>query len=210
MIKVLVTGGIGSGKSLVAYFLREQGAFVYDSDAEAKRLYMEDLSLMEKISSMFGTSVYGPEGINTRAIADVVFADAGALRSLEKIVHPAVKEDFLQRAAASGKDVAVMESAIAASKPVFRGFFDFIIAVTAPEPLRLRRAATRDHADEASVRRRMDAQTFVYPDKVDFVIVNDSDLNTLKEQAVKAWNSIQLPLKATKQKNKEITAYGTD
>lgn len=191
MIKVLLTGGIGSGKSVVAGFFSKLGAFVYDSDSAARRLYLEDASLRSRISELFGPEVLTADGVDARALADIVFADAAALSSLEAAVHPAVMKDFLRKAEASGKEVAVMESAIAAAKPLFNGFFDKVVLVEAPAALRLARACKRDGASEASIRKRMDAQGTALLMNADIVILNDKDLNNLKIQANEAWNCIK-------------------
>ncbi|MBQ9185943.1 MAG: dephospho-CoA kinase [Bacteroidales bacterium] len=191
MMKVLLTGGIGSGKSVVAGYFSTRGAFVYDSDSAARRLYAQDARLREKIKEMFGSGVLTPDGVNTRELANIVFADAAALSALEAVVHPAVMEDFLREAEASGKEVAVMESAIAAAKPLFKGFFDKVVVVDAPQRLRLERACVRDRASEASVRKRMDAQNDGMLVKADIVIENDKDFEYLKKQAEKAWNSLK-------------------
>lgn len=193
MIKVLLTGGIGSGKSVVAGMFSGFGAFVYDSDSAARALYSESPSLREKLKELFGPEVLTPDGVNTPLLAETVFADAAALAALEAAVHPAVKEDFLQKAEASGREVAVMESAIAAGKPLFKDFFDKVVLVDAPAEVRLRRAVARQAGtSEASVRKRMEAQKMQMLLETDIVIVNDKDLKSLEKKARKAWKSISL------------------
>ena len=189
MIKVLLTGGIGSGKSVVAGLFRDYGAFVYDSDSAARALYGSDAGLRAKLTELFGAEVLTPEGVNAPVLAGIIFNDASALEALEAAVHPAVMEDFLRQAQASGKEIAVMESAIAAGKPLFKGFFDRVVLVDAPEQLRLERAVRRG-GKEAEVRKRMEAQKIQVLMVPDVTIGNDKDLKTLKKQALKAWKHI--------------------
>ena len=189
MIKVLLTGGIGSGKSVVAGLFKDWGAFVYDSDSAARALYGSDGTLRAKLAEMFGTEVLTPDGVNASVLAGIIFNDASALEALEALVHPAVMEDFLRQAQASGKEIAVMESAIAAGKPLFKGFFDKVVLVDAPEQLRLHRAVRRG-GKEAEVRKRMAAQKTKMLMVPDVTIGNDKDLKTLENQALKAWKHI--------------------
>ena len=189
MIKVLLTGGIGSGKSVVAGLFRDYGAFVYDSDSAARALYGSDEALRAKLAEMFGTEVLTPDGVNASVLAGIIFNDASALEALEALVHPAVMEDFLRQAKASGKGIAVMESAIAAGKPLFKGFFDKVVLVDAPEQLRLHRAVRRG-GKEAEVRKRMEAQKTKMLMVPDVTIGNDKDLKTLENQAQEAWKHI--------------------
>lgn len=189
MIKVLLTGGIGSGKSRVAGYFREYGAFVYDSDSSARALYGSDAALRAKLAELFGAEVLTPEGVNAPVLAGIIFNDASALEALEAVVHPAVKEDFQRQAEASGREVAVMESAIAGSKPLFKDFFDVVVVVESPDQLRLERAILRG-STEAEVRKRMEAQKTSMLMEPDVVIGNDKDLKTLEKQAKKAWKHI--------------------
>ena len=189
MIKVLLTGGIGSGKSVVAGLFRDYGAFVYDSDSAARALYGSDAALRAKLAELFGAEVLTPDGVNAPMLAGIIFNDASALEALEAAVHPAVMDDFLRQAQASGKEIAVMESAIAAGKPLFKGFFDHTVLVDAPERLRLERAVRRG-GKEAEVRKRMEAQKLQMLVEPDVTIGNDKDLKTLEKRALKAWKHI--------------------
>ena len=186
MKKVLLTGGIGSGKSAVADVFRSRGGFVYDSDAAALDLYRTSRTLRKQIREEFGPSVLTPEGVDTQLLASRVFGNPDKLAALETIVHPAVMKDFLKKA--KGSELAVMESAIAASKPLFDGFFDIIVYVDAPEAQRLERACRRDGSSPEQVRKRMAAQQ--PPLRADFVIENDSDLTALQQKAAAVWNDL--------------------
>ena len=91
-----LTGGIGSGKSVISNELRKMGYAVYDSDKEAKRLILENEQVREKMIGMFGKDIYRDGMYQTKLVAQQVFADSSLLAQLNAIVHPAVKEDLLR------------------------------------------------------------------------------------------------------------------
>ena len=99
MIKVGITGGIGSGKSTVCALLAARGAAVYDSDAAARRLMEEDGPLREGLVARFGAAVYRDGQLDRSYLAGVVFGNALALVDLNALVHPAVRRDFEEWAA---------------------------------------------------------------------------------------------------------------
>ena len=142
MKTVLVTGGIGSGKSAVCAYLASRGVPVYDSDSRTKALYTSDPALLPALESALGISLRDASGkFDRHALAAVIFADTDARTTLEKIVYPAVLRDFLSwREACSHAPwcgygtvpFVVMESAVAAHKAPFDAVFDKIVAVAAP------------------------------------------------------------------------------
>ena len=179
MITVLVTGGIGSGKSEVCRRIASKGFPVYDSDARAKCLYDEVPGLVSRVDEALGGGLTDGEGrLDRRALAAAVFSDPDALRKLEAVVHPEVLKDFLRWRESSDADAVFMESAIAARSPLFADLFDCIILVDAPEQIRLERACKRDSARREAVLERIRAQRFdgLGPDAV---IVNDGSLELL-------------------------------
>lgn len=180
MRTLLVTGGIGSGKSAVCACLRERGIPVYDSDAETRRLYDEDPELVPSLEQKFSMPLRTPDGrLDRKKLAAVIFSDPVRLQQLEAVVHPAVLKDFLAwRERHPNVPFVVMESAIAMDKPLFDGVYDAVLLVTAPEPVRLERACRRDGADPEAVRSRMRAQHFDLA-RADAVVNNDLDLDTL-------------------------------
>ena len=90
-----ITGGIGSGKTTIAKILREEGYFVYDSDAEAKRLQNENPVIIKILTEVFGENIYNSEGLDRKKLADLVFVNPAILNKLNLIVHPVVCEDFI-------------------------------------------------------------------------------------------------------------------
>lgn len=179
MMKVGVTGGIGSGKSTVCRLFAQRGIAVYDSDSEAKRLMSECTDLRAAVVRRFGADIY-PDGTLDRArLAACVFSDAQALADLNALVHPAVLRDFMQWADAQASPYVVLESAILFEAGL-QNCVDRTVAVLAPAELRVQRSCRRDRCDEAHIRSRMAAQ--LSDDELcaraDFTLVNilESDL----------------------------------
>lgn len=157
MIKIGVTGGIGSGKSTVCRLFAARGAALYDSDSEAKRLMNDDPDLRARIVGAFGAECYTEAGLNRAVLAQKVFGHPEQLQRLNAIVHPAVIADFRAWAGRQTDDYVVLESAILFSSGLDREV-DRTVAVLAPESLRIERTCRRDGADESAVRSRMAVQ----------------------------------------------------
>lgn len=196
-----LTGGIGSGKSVIANQLRQMGHPVYDTDSEAKRLIVEDVHVREQITDLFGPKVYKDGVYQTALVAKQVFADKSLLAQLNAIVHPAVKADIVSKFRSSG----VTSEPSAPYEPLNSdsGLFfiecailyqagldqlcDKVVAVTAPEDIRLERVITRDQSDIHKVRARMRAQdTEQDIRRADIVINNDggTPITTLCQEIV--------------------------
>lgn len=157
MMKVGITGGIGSGKSTVCRLFAERGAAVYDSDAAAKRLMTEDAALRQRLTERFGAATYRDGVLDRAYLAGVVFCDAEALADLNGLVHPAVIADFEAWTTRQRGDYVVLESALLFESGLDRRV-DFTVAVLAPLELRLERTCRRDGSSAEAVRRRMAAQ----------------------------------------------------
>ena len=182
MKTLLVTGGIGSGKSAVCAYLQERGIPVYDSDGAVKRLYREDPDLLASLEARFGIPLRQADGsLDRRRLAGLLFSDPAALAQLEAVVHPAVLRDFLAWRSWQNAPMVALESAIAQQKPLFDGVYDAVLLVTAPDPQRLERACRRDGAQADAIRARMALQYFD-PMKADAVVNNDFDLPTLRHR----------------------------
>lgn len=179
---LVVTGGIGAGKSVVCSMLRDRGIPVYDSDSRAKALYDEDPLLRASVVQLFGEGICTPGGlIDRKKLASLVFGDPSALARLEALVHPAVFRDFdLWKKSLEGVEMAAYESAIALEKGLPEGFADAVVYVDAPLELRLARAAERDGSTAEALRARATVQTSCagHP-MVDYVIENGTDLDSL-------------------------------
>ena len=196
MKTLLVTGGIGSGKSAVCAYLQERGIPVYDSDRAVKRLYASDPDLLPALETLFGTSLRLPDGsLDRQKLSGILFSDRSALARLESVVHPAVLRDFVTWRNCQQAPWVVMESAIALQKPLFDGVYDAVLLVTAPEAQRLDRACRRDGADREAVLARMAVQAFD-PMQADAVVNNDGDLPTLRHRTDIALKVLSLHIEA--------------
>lgn len=173
MIRVGITGGIGSGKSTVCRLLAAKGVAVYDSDAAAKRLMEEDASLRRALAERFGAEVYRGGKLDRAYLAGVVFGDSAALADLNALVHPAVRRDFEAWAARQTGDYVVLESAILFESG-FDGAVDRTVAVLAPAEVRVERVCRRDGSCPEAVRQRMAAQADddTLCRRADFALVN--------------------------------------
>lgn len=157
MFKVGITGGIGSGKSTVCRLFAARGVAVYDTDAAAKRLMAEDEALKQAIVARFGAESYCDGALNRPYLAKQIFGDEKAREALNGLVHPAVTADFERWAEAQEGEYVVLESAILYEAGLDK-HLDRVVAVLAPQPLRLERAMKRDGADREQILSRMAAQ----------------------------------------------------
>ncbi len=159
MIKIGVTGGIGSGKSTVCRLFADYGVPVYDSDRAARRLMNEDPALRRALVDRFGADTYTASGeLDRPLLASRVFGHPEALRDLDALVHPAVMRDFAQWCTEyADADYVLLESAILFEAGL-EGHVDRTLAVMAPRELRIERAAARDGSDREAITRRIAAQ----------------------------------------------------
>lgn len=157
MFKVGITGGIGSGKSTVCRLFAERGVAVYDTDAAAKRLMAEDEALKRGIVARFGAESYRDGVLNRPYLAERVFGDDKEREALNGLVHPAVIADFERWAEEQQGEYVVLESAILFEAGLDK-HLDRVVAVLAPEALRVERAMKRDGATRAQILSRMTAQ----------------------------------------------------
>lgn len=185
MRTVIVTGGIGSGKSAVCNHLAGKGIPVYDSDSRTKALYDEDPALLDTLEAAWGLSLRKGDGCLDRArLAELIFSDKERREYLESVVYPALRADFERwREGFPEAPYVVFESAVVLSKPAFKGLADKVVLVEAPRRIRLQRVLGRDGGMTASVRARMAAQRLPSRRKADAVIVNDGSLETLFSKA---------------------------
>ena len=172
-----VTGGIGSGKSLVCRIFQLLGVPVYDADSRAKELMATDSILVEQIKKEFGTQAYSSDGqIDRTTLAQTVFVDPVKLEKLNRLVHPRVAEDYnhwLEQY--SDKPYVIKEAALIYEAGSWKGL-DKVIVVSSPEALRMKRVLSRDaHRTakdiQAIFRNQMPEEEKLK--RADFVIIND-------------------------------------
>lgn len=158
MIKVGVTGGIGSGKTTVCRIFGSLGVPVYYADARAKQLVLEDQSLRDGYRQLFGSDVYTDEGLlNRKLIADRIFNNPKLLEKVNSLVHPAVRKDFDIWCNEQSAPVVIQEAAILIEGGGYQ-LMDRVILVTAPEELRIERVMSRDDTTRKMVEQRMKSQ----------------------------------------------------
>ena len=157
MYKVGITGGIGSGKSTVCRMLAERGVAIYDADSRAKELMSTSESLRKVLIENFGAETFTAEGLNRQYLAERVFNDAEQLRLLNSLVHPAVIADFEAWAEEQEGHYVVFESAILFEAGL-ENRVDAVVAVMAPESLRVERVMARDGHSKEQVMARIKNQ----------------------------------------------------
>ena len=173
MMKVGITGGIGSGKSTVCRLFAQKGIAVYDSDAAAKRLMQEDGVLRRQLAGRFGEGTFRDGVLDRAYLAGIVFADPQALADLNALVHPVVMRDCDAWAARQEGSYVILESAILFEAGL-EGCVDKTVAVLAPRELRIERTCRRDGCGADQVVRRIAAQLDddALSARADYVVVN--------------------------------------
>lgn len=218
MLRVGLTGGLGSGKSTVAGYLREFGAKVVEADALGRELMEPGETVYEKIVKHFGKEVVNPNGRLKRArLAEMAFRE-GRLQELNAIVHPATvaaqgrwMKDVFDR---DPRAVAVVESALIfevvrdalargeTESPLanLRRRFDRVVLVTAPDELKVARYAERVSppgrarqitASDARVRLAHQIPDAEKAGQADYVIENSADLDTLRKKVIALWDRLE-------------------
>lgn len=174
-IRIGITGGIGSGKSVVARVLTAMGVPVYISDDEAKRLTLSDSDLRSGLTALVGDTLYEGGVMHKEQLAAYLFASRENAARVNAVVHPAVKSDFRRWAEQrSHLPVVAIESAILIEAG-FTDVVDRIVMVDAPLEVRIERAMQRDGATRAQIESRVRSQMDdeAKRSRSDYVIVND-------------------------------------
>ena len=174
MLKIGITGGIGSGKSTVAKVFEVLGIPVYYADDAAKKLMNEDEELKEKIKLQFGDEVYKNGKLDKKYLADIVFSSPEKLALLNALVHPATLKDADDWMQKQSTPYAIKEAALIFESGTHE-HLDYVIGVTAPAPLRILRTMQRDGITREAVIARMDKQMdeTIKLKLCDFVLMNN-------------------------------------
>ena len=170
-----ITGGIGTGKSLVSRIFQILGAPVYDADSRAKWLMENDRDLTEQIKARFGQQAFLEKKLNRLYLAKTVFNNQLALKALNALVHPAVALDFESWAAEQNTSYVIKEAALLIESGSYNNL-DSLIVVTAPESLRFQRVLARDpHRSAEDLQAIIDKQLADTEKiaKANHVIIND-------------------------------------
>ena len=192
MLKVGITGGIGSGKSTVSRFFSELGVPVYDSDQRAKSLMQHDDSIIIKIKKEFGDGSYLNNVLNRSHIAEIVFKNELKLKQLNAIVHPVVRTDFNNWLSQnSNARFVIKEAAIMIESGAYKDL-DKLIVVNANREQKIKWIKKRDHLLLEDIENRIQNQL---SDKIrnqyaDFIIENNSSKKVLKQQVLSIYNKL--------------------
>jgi len=181
-----LTGGIGSGKSVVAELLGILGVPVYDSDTRSNVLCDTDKDLKEDLIRLFGPEIFNQGLLNRSALANLIFGNEKALKAANALIHPVVKRDFMNWVQEHNHfPILVMESAIIFEAGM-ASLFDQVICVTAPEAICIERVCKRSGLSHDAVKARINSQ-LSESKKVklsDIVIIND-DIQAMMPQVKK-------------------------
>ena len=174
MLKIGITGGIGSGKSTVARVFEHLGIPVYNADTAAKRLMEEDPDLRAAILQTFGAETFLHGRLNRPYLASLVFNNREKLNALNALVHPATIRDGINWMERQTAPYALKEAALIFESGS-QNELDYVIGVSAPQALRIHRVMKRDGVSREEVLRRMANQIdeSLKMKLCDFVIVND-------------------------------------
>jgi dephospho-CoA kinase len=157
MKKIGITGGIGSGKSIISQTLRIMGYSVYDSDSWAKTLMNSNEEIKKKLISKFGKETYNSKGLNKSHLAQHIFNNNEALIHVNSIVHPIVKQHFLNWCKKQKSKLVFIESAILFTSK-FNEIVDSTIFIDAPQEIRIQRASLRDNTTPKAILARINNQ----------------------------------------------------
>tara|TARA_R110000737_G_scaffold22165_1_gene40751 strand:+ start:251 stop:838 length:588 start_codon:yes stop_codon:yes gene_type:complete len=183
MISVGVTGGIGSGKTTVCKIFEQLDIPIYYADSEAKRLMTFDKELKSQIKSLLGKEAYHRNGrLNREYVASIVFSNKDKLTQLNHIVHPVVRKDAINWSSSQKSKYTLQEAALLVENGSYKQL-DYLIVVTAPVEMRIKRVLKRDKSNFDQVKRRIDNQL---PEKekkkvADFIIDNSGQASLIHQ-----------------------------
>jgi len=180
MIRIGITGGIGSGKSVVSKLFSVMGIPVYDCDAASKELTVKDAGIREGLVKLVGHEVYAPDGsLNKAFLASWLFESEAHVQQVNAVIHPAVRQDFLQwveKQIIEGYAACAMESAIL-FEAHFEDVVDKVVVVSASLETRIQRTMQRDRLSREAVLQRISRQLddAVKLERADFVVHNEDE-----------------------------------
>ena len=191
MLIVALTGGIGSGKTMVGEIFAELGALVVDSDQLAREVVERGSKGFDLIVTEFGDEILKDGDLDRAALASLIFKDPKKRARLEEITHPLIRQSFAKIVSSAGSDSIIINQIplLVESKHDYK--FDYIITISAPEKLRterlIKRGLTLTQIDQRIKAQATDAQREVISDTV---IVNDKSEQELLAQVEKVWESL--------------------
>lgn len=183
MIKIGITGGIGSGKSYIADLIKKQGLPVFNCDDAAKYIMAHDDEIKAKLKELIGEEIYTDGGnLNKQMMSDFIYLNEDNRKKINEIVHPAVREQYMRWLSVQYTSVVFMESAILFESG-FSDLVDKVIHVFASDEVRLHRLIKRDGLTRMQAYERMQAQMSeaVKMKFADYCILNNGNMNVAKQ-----------------------------
>ena len=194
MLRVGLTGGIGSGKSTVASLLAERGATVIDADAIAREVVEPGQPALTALVAAFGEGILREDGtLNRGELARVAFSDPVATQHLNEIMHPAIKAESARRLALAGADAIVIHDMPLLVETGQQDLVDLVVVVDVPETTQVERAVGQRGLTADDVERRMSAQVSRL-DRLafaDVVIDNSGSRDETVRQVDALWEELQ-------------------
>ena len=185
MLRVGITGGIGSGKTALTDWLAQQRITIVDADLAARTVVAPGQPALTEIAAAFGNGYLLPDGqLDRAALRKLVFADADKRRTLEAITHPRIREELVQQLSAANSPYAVLSSPLLLESGQ-SDLVDVSVVVDVPEAMQIARTMERDGNDQALVEGIMAAQLGreTRKSRADIVIDNSGTLADLHEKA---------------------------
>ena len=192
MLRVGLTGGIGSGKSEVARMLAAHGAFVIDADRLAREVVEPGTPGFAQVVAAFGAAVVGPDGrLDRKAVAARVFTDPAELARLNAIVHPLVAERTIELVADAPVESVVVHDVPLLVENGLEGAYDLVVVVDAPQDVRLARLVARGLTEQDALSRMAaQASTEERLAAADYLVENDAGLADLRAQVDHLWRNL--------------------
>jgi len=193
MIKIGLTGGIGSGKSTVAAMFGKLGAIVIDADAISRELVEPGQPALHALVDEFGDGIIGPDGSLRRSeLASIAFQDRTATERLNAIMHPLIRAESERRLSDAASSGVVLYDMPLLFETDQAQLVDVVVVVDVPEELQVKRAVGRG-LDEGDVRRRMEVQVSrsLRVAEADFVIDNSGSMRATERQVRGIWDELQ-------------------
>jgi dephospho-CoA kinase len=189
MVRVGLTGGIASGKSLVAAELAERGAIIIDADVLAREVVKPGTPALAAIVERFGSEVLDDGQLNRSRLAEIVFADPLARRDLERIVHPAVRARAVELERATDAAAVVVHVIPLLVETGQQQNFDFVVTVDVDQETQVQRLIARNRFSRAEAESRIAAQATREERRAaaDVVLDNTGSVAQLREQIAALW-----------------------
>ena len=195
MIKLGITGGIASGKTLSSNFFKERGAYIFNADKESKKHLKSSITLQKKISDIFGKKILQENKINFNQLADIAFSNKVNNSILNGIMWPEVyliiNNTYNKIKNKKKHNIFIVDAALI-FEANYTSFFDYTLLITAPEKIRLDRAVNRRNISLENIQNRISLQMSENSKKklADHVIINDSSIESLNKKLEKFYKNL--------------------